>query len=100
MWWSIPRNVVTARLMRRDYVRALLRHRDREFFIAYLWAITGFRQMALPIDKLALSPTTYSLRRRIGMAVKHITTTWTKLLYFFLYSGLAICLLSVQVSAF
>src|SRR5258708_35799823 len=27
----VPRNAFTARLMTRDYVRALLRHRDREF---------------------------------------------------------------------
>jgi putative glycosyltransferase len=97
---TIPRNVVTARLMRRDYVRALLRYRDREFVIAHLWAITGFRQVAMPIEKLSLSPTTYSLRRRIEMAVKHVTTTSTKLLYFFLYSGLVICLLSVLVTLF
>src|SRR5262249_28301584 len=27
----VPRNLVTSRLMRRDYVNALIRHRDREF---------------------------------------------------------------------
>lgn len=97
---TIPRNVVTARLMRREYVRALLRYRDREFVIAHLWAITGFRQVAVPVDKLSLSPTTYSLRRRIEMAVKHVTTTSTKLLYVFLYSGMVICSLSVLVTLF
>jgi len=97
---TIPRNVVTARLMRREYVRALVRYRDREFMIAHLWAITGFRQVAVPVDKLSLSPTTYSLRRRIQMAVKHVTTTSTKLLYVFLYSGMVICTLSVLVTLF
>jgi putative glycosyltransferase len=91
----IPRNTVVARLMTRDYVRALVRHRDREFLIAHLWQVTGFRQVALPIRKLAHSPSTYSLSMRIEMAVKFLTTTSTKLLYFILYTGVVIFALSL-----
>jgi putative glycosyltransferase len=39
---QLPENVVTARLMTRRYVNALLLHDEREFFIAGLWHITGF----------------------------------------------------------
>ncbi|MCP3445723.1 glycosyltransferase family 2 protein [Bradyrhizobium sp. CCGUVB14] len=91
---SIPRNVVVARLMTRDYVRALIRHRDREFLIAHLWQMTGFRQVQLPVKKLSESPTTYSVRMRVAMAVKFLTTTSTKLLYGVLYLGLCIFVLS------
>jgi putative glycosyltransferase len=91
----IPRNTVVARLMTRDYVRALVRHRDREFMIAHLWQVTGFRQVALPVLKLSHSPSTYSLRMRIEMAVKYLTTTSTKLLYFILYAGMIIFALSL-----
>ena len=41
----VPRNLVTSRLMRRDYVNALIRHRDREFVMSDLWQVTGFRQV-------------------------------------------------------
>jgi putative glycosyltransferase len=92
----IPRNIVIARLMTRDYVHALIRHRDREFLIAHLWQVTGFRQIALPVRKLSRSPSTYSLGMRIEMAVKYLTTTSTKLLYFILYAGVAIFVLSVM----
>jgi putative glycosyltransferase len=92
---SIPRNTVVARLMTRDYVRALVRHRDREFLIAHLWQVTGFRQVTLPICKLTHSPTTYSLGMRIEMAIKYLTTTSTKLLYFILYAGVTIFALSL-----
>jgi putative glycosyltransferase len=92
---QIPRNTVVVRLMRRDYVRALIRHRDREFLIANLWQVTGFRQVALPIKKLSHSPSTYSVTMRIEMAVKYLTTTSTKLLYFVLYAGVAIFVLSL-----
>jgi putative glycosyltransferase len=92
---SIARNTVVARLMKSDYVRALVRHRDREFLIAHLWQVTGFRQVALPVRKLSHSPSTYSLGMRIEMAVKYLTTTSTKLLYFILYAGIAIFALSL-----
>ncbi|MEH2610427.1 putative glycosyltransferase [Bradyrhizobium sp. AZCC 1693] len=90
----LPRNLVTVRLMTRDYVRALVRHRDREFHISNLWQQSGYRQVALPVEKLSLSPTTYSLARRVHMAVKYITTTSTKLLYIVFYGGVALCGLS------
>jgi putative glycosyltransferase len=92
---QIPRNTVVARLMTRDYVHALVRHRDREFLIANLWQVTGFRQDPLPIKKLSHSPSTYSLAMRIEMAVKYLTTTSTKLLYYVLYAGVAIFALSL-----
>jgi putative glycosyltransferase len=93
----LPRNLITARLMTRDYVRALVRHRDREFLIAHLWQVSGFRQHAIVVEKLSLSLSTYSFRHRIELAVKHVTTTSTKLLYFVLYAGLVIFGLSVCV---
>ena len=34
---ALPENIVTARLMTRRYVNALLRHDEREVFIAGLW---------------------------------------------------------------
>lgn len=86
----VPRNVVTSRLMTRDYVNALVSHQEREFIISDLWQVTGFRQTAMTVKKLSLSPSTYTLRNRIELAVKHVTTTSTRLLYFVLYTGILI----------
>ena len=87
---SIPRNLVTARLMRRAYVDDLIAHRDRSFQISHLWALTGYRQAAMSVEKLALSPTTYSFGRRLKVAVQQITTTSTRILYLVFYTGLGI----------
>jgi putative glycosyltransferase len=92
--------VFTARLMTRDYVRALVRHRDREFAIAHLWQLTGFRQQAIFLNKLSLSPSDYSIRHRMELAIRHITTTSTKLLYWAFYAGILIFGLSVAVILF
>lgn len=56
-----PDNIVTARLMSRRYVNALLLHKERELNIGGLWVITGFKQTPLEIKKHSTSPTTYSL---------------------------------------
>jgi putative glycosyltransferase len=96
----IPRNIVMARLMTCDYVRALIHHRDREFLLAHLFQLAGFRQVALPVRKLSVSPSTYTLRMRMEMAVKYLTTSSTKLLYLILYAGIAIFALSLLTIAF
>ena len=96
----IPRNILIARLMTRDYVRALVRQRDREFLIAHLFELAGFRQVGLPVRKLSRSPSVYSLKMRIDMAVKYLTTTSTRLLHVILYTGIATFLLSLLAIAY
>lgn len=93
----LPRNLATIRLMTRRYVQALVRHRDREFVISQLWAMTGFHQVSLPFAKQSLSPTTYSGRAKFEMAIKYLTVTSTKLLFLILYTGVLISVLSLGV---
>jgi putative glycosyltransferase len=98
--YPTPRNVFTARLMTREYVRALIRHRDREFTVAYLAQVAGFRQQPIALEKLSLSPTTYTLGHRMEIAIRHITTTSSKLLYLVFYVGVLIFGLSACVILF
>jgi putative glycosyltransferase len=93
----VPRNIVASRLMTSDYVRALTRHRDREFMMTHVMQLTGFRQVPVPIRKLSHAPSTYSPRMRVEMAIKFLTTTSTRLLYLILYAGISIFGLSVIV---
>lgn len=93
----LPRNLVTSRLMTAAYVKALVRHRDREFVISDLWEVTGFRQIAMVVGKLASSPSTYSIWKRIDLAVKHLTTSSMRLLYLVFYSGLFIFMTSIGI---
>jgi putative glycosyltransferase len=66
-------NVLTARLMTGEYVRALVEHKEREFDIMGLWLLTGFRQTAVAVDKLSKGTTVYSLRRKISLSINTIT---------------------------
>ena len=62
---AVPANIVTARLMTRRYVDALLLHREREILIAGLWQITGFDQRSQVVKKHSSSETTYTLRKQM-----------------------------------
>ncbi len=64
---QMPQDVTTARLMRREYVDALLTHRERTTPILDLWVRTGFRQEPFPVVKGRSSPTTYSLGTRASL---------------------------------
>lgn len=85
-----PRNIVTARLMSRRYVNALLQFREREMVISCLWVITGFKQCARPVKKHMGSATTYSLVKKIGYATNSITSFSEVPLRLIFYIGLVI----------
>lgn len=90
----IPVNVVTVRLMTRRYIEALVQHRERETIIAGLWAITGFRQVAVAVTKGENTGTSYSLGRKIAILVNSITSFSDRPLVAIFYLGVAIGLLA------
>lgn len=87
---DLPRNPVTARLMSRQFVNALLRHEEREISIGGLFLLTGFKQLPVKIKKHDSSPSTYSLRRKMSVFVDSITSFSSKPLIGIFYVGFAI----------
>lgn len=85
-----PDNIVTARLMSRRYIDALLQHAERELNIGGLWVITGFKQVQQVVRKQASSPTTYTLRRKLSHLVNAITSFSSLPLVFAFYLGLVV----------
>ncbi|SRR6266496_2226757 len=90
----IPQNVITARLMTRRYVSALVQHQERETMIAGLWALTGFKQVSVSVEKTHNSTSTYTLRRKVSHLVNAITSFSSKPLVLIFYLGCVILLLS------
>lgn len=97
---SLPENVVTARLMTRRYVDALLRHDEREIFLAGLWFITGFDQRAQKVVKQSTSETTYTFRRKLTLLVNSVTSFSNAPLVAIFYCGLAIFLTAAVYSVY
>lgn len=85
-----PRNIVTARLMTRRYVDALLKFQEREMVISCLWVITGFKQSSQVVKKHMTSATTYSLTRKIEHLTNSITSFSAVPLRLIFYTGVII----------
>jgi putative glycosyltransferase len=95
-YYPIPENLVTARLMTRQYVRSLRRHREQKTAIGGLWALTGYRQTALAVNKGFRGTTSYSLVGRIAAGLDGITSFSEKpLILVFLLGGAIFALSSV-----
>lgn len=90
-----PNNIVTARLMTKRYVQALLSHGERELNIGGLWVLVGFHQSPQLIRKHSSSPTTYTISRKFSHMVNAITSFSSRPLVYTFYSGLFISLSAI-----
>ena len=91
---DLPRNAVMARLMSRQYVRALLRHNESEVFLAGLWQITGFHQVPIIIHKGSKGYTTYTLGRKLSLLTDSITSFSNRPLKSIFFTGTFISLIA------
>jgi len=91
---------VTARLMTRRYVNALLLHDEREVFMSGLWQITGFEQRSRSIKKLSTSKTTYTLRKKMILLVDAITSFSNAPLVYIFYVGVFLSLCAFSYIAY
>jgi putative glycosyltransferase len=96
---SVPKNPVSARMMSRRYVSNLIKHRDRVAYLAGLIALTGFKQVAIPVKKYSRGETSYTLGKRITLFVNAITSFSNKPLIFIFYLGFFVSFIS-GLSAF
>jgi putative glycosyltransferase len=92
--FPVPRNHITVRLMRRDYVDSLLMHRERQAIIGGLWIITGFKQMGVAVNKRSKGESTYTLWRRWRMLIDSVASFSELPLVGIFYLGIIISLLS------
>lgn len=95
-----PNNIVTARLMSRRYVQALLSHHERELNIGGLWVITGFKQATQLVRKHSTSPTTYTLSGKFSHLVNAVTSFSSLPLVYTFYCGLLISLSALLFIAY
>lgn len=96
----LPQNIVTARLMTRRYVNALVQHKEREVFMAGLWYITGFHQQPYMVVKESKGKTTYNFRRKMSLVVNSVTSFSSAPLVSIFYFGTFISLLSFSYIAY
>jgi putative glycosyltransferase len=94
----IPANHLTARLMTRRYVDALIQHQESEFVLSFIWALTGFSQAGLTVRKHHKATSSYGLSRKIAHLVNAITSSSTKPLILIFYLGCVILIVSAAAA--
>lgn len=92
---KIPANFVTARLMTRQYVDALLEYGERALFLGGIFVITGFKQVPLLINKRSRGTSTYSLYMRLKLFVDALTSFSPRPLYLVFAFGLLLIFFSL-----
>jgi putative glycosyltransferase len=85
------------RLMTRRYVQSLLQFREQELFLAGLWQMTGFNQVPVEIPVHFKGRTSYTLKKRIALAINAITSFSNKPLLYISYAGIVISLVSASL---
>jgi len=72
-----------------------MRYEERELFIDALWMDVGLKQVPLHINKYSHSESSYTLRKKISLAVNSITSFSSKPLVYIFYIGIATTLFSL-----
>ena len=96
--YPVPANQTAARLMTRRYVQGLVAHRDQEVFLAGLWAITGFEQVPVTVEKRDKGSSSYSVRKKLTILLNSITSFSNAPLVFIFWLGMTVTAISVSAA--
>ncbi|WP_024850580.1 glycosyltransferase family 2 protein [Hydrogenovibrio kuenenii] len=91
------KGITTARLMKRAYVKALVQHQERTISIGGLFQITGFQQRAEEVVKHSRSESTYTLRKKMALAIDSIASFSNLPLLMVFYLGLIVSFIALVI---
>lgn len=92
--FDFPANIITARLMTRRFAQAVVRHRERELSIGWLFFVTGFQQKGVAVAKAYRGESNYTFSRKLTVAVNSIISFSSRPLSYIFVSGVGIFLMS------
>lgn len=93
---KVPKNILTERLMKREYVDSLLTLGDANLFLGGMMYWTGYHQKGLSVRKRTRKgESTYSLTKRMELMIQAITSFSGKPLEYLFYLGLLITSTSI-----
>jgi putative glycosyltransferase len=91
---KFPRNLTAARLMTRRYVDGLLSFGETEIFLMGVWHLAGFQQVAVPVEALHQSATSYTPWKLLGLFVRGVTSFSVMPLFLIFAAGIGLSALS------
>ncbi len=87
---KIPKNFLTVRLMKKNYVDNLVRFEEQELVFSVVVALNGFKTKQHHVKKLSHSPTTYPFFKKISLLFDAVISSTAKPLWLIFNFGLAI----------
>ena len=90
--------MITARLMKRNYLDAVLKYEEREFVISGIWLHAGFKQIPVQITKKSISASSYSMSKKFSHLFNSITSFSENPLKIIFFAGLLISFSSTITS--
>jgi putative glycosyltransferase len=96
----IPKNLMTLRLMKKEYVQALLKYEETHLFLGGVLVLVGFRQLSVPIPKIKREGTSYTFKKRLAFAVNALVSFSDKPLLFIANTGILITFVSILLIMF
>ena len=91
---------LVARLMKKHYVDALITYNERELFIPGIWIDVGFNQVPVKAQKSFHGGSTYTLNKRILMAIDAIASFSSMPLLILFFTGATISAISTAFLLF
>lgn len=95
-----PNNQSTVRLMSARYVKSLLQFHEEELFLAGIFVIAGYEQVAVLVDKKKREETSYTFKKRMELFVTAICSFSVKPLVYICYLGVLVFLTSLIMSGY
>ncbi len=93
-------NQVTARLMTKEYVQALLQHRERNLFLAGLCQVAGYNQHGIAVSKQHKGHTSYSLLKKMALCLTAFTSFTGVPLVAMFFVGVVVSMFSFGLSLY
>lgn len=91
---KIVKNFINARLMTKRYVKNLIKYKERELAIFGVYALTGFNQKVISVEKHFRGSSSYSLKKKIDLAINSFASFTNKPLVYIFYIGSILTLFS------
>jgi putative glycosyltransferase len=97
---EVTKNMMTSRLMTRRYVDALLSYPENQINFSGLALLTGFDQKSIPLRKLRLRKSSYSLSKKMSILVDAFTSFSSNPLKLIFGVGLLIFMVASMLISF
>ncbi len=100
---NYPADTLTARVMSRRYLEAVKKFQEKELDLWGVFALSGFKQIGIPVTKKYKGSSTFTFKKKISRAIEVITSFTHRPLYLTFFLGIIsflVALINVAVIAY